>query len=71
MIKENTSHCHWHLPPLLIYQLPSPHYLSPTQLVSKLRAAQAEIADYEEEQRRDRERLAIAVEELQKELSLR
>ena len=41
------------------------------QLVSKLQAAQAEIAEYEEEQRRGREELAIAAEEMQKELSLR
>ena len=46
-------------------------WLYPPQLRSKLRAAQEEIAEYEEEQRREREQLAIAAEELQKELSLR
>ena len=42
-----------------------------TQLKSKLKAARAEIADYEEEQVSVREELALTIEELQRELKLR
>ena len=55
--------------PLSLLSLP-PSCLS-FQLKSKLKAANAEMADYREEQVRVREELALTVQELQKGLKLR